>query len=82
MGSAIFFCVLPLTLLDAGVKRPFYLFGLIPPPQKNWKVADLFLLLSDYEYGEVQNTFCVYILPLVARGGPRKKNPDFYKWEL
>ena len=52
---------------------------------KKWKgilLLHLILLLFYYEYGEVQNTFCVYILPLVARGGPRKKYSDFYKWEF
>ena len=66
MGSAIFFCVLPLTLLDAGGGgRPFYRFG--PTPQKNnGKVANLLLLFL------IMNISSSHFLRLCIAFGSRK----------
>ena len=66
MGSAIFFCVLPLTLLDArGGGRPFYRFGLTPQKNKG-KVANLLLLFL------IMNISSSHFLRLCIAFGSRK----------
>ena len=77
MGSAIFFCVLPLTLLDAGGGTPL-LSVWAHPPKKQRESGQFTFTFPDYEY-KFKPLFAPMYCLWQLEGAWGKKYPDFYR---